>query len=167
IEDYIQMITLKTAVLLGGALQLGAITASADDYDSRKLFEIGKCLGIAFQIYDDYLDLFGHAEQVGKQVGGDILSNKKTYMLLKALELADSSQLSKLNHWLKATDPNPQEKVAAVKSIFEAIGVDVLAKNEMKEYYHKAMVLLDELSGDKEIKQRLKNLADFLMNRQN
>lgn len=167
IEQYIEMITLKTAVLLGGALQLGAITAGADDYDSRKLFEIGKYLGISFQLFDDYLDVFGEQEQVGKQKGGDIIANKKTYMLLKALELSDAEQKNQLNHWLAAKDFEPTEKVNAVSDIYIQTGVNDLVKNEMQQYFHKAMVLLEELGGNKEAKHQLRNLSEYLMKRQN
>jgi geranylgeranyl diphosphate synthase type II len=167
IEQYIEMITLKTAVLLGGALQLGAITAGADDYDSRKLFEIGKYLGISFQLFDDYLDVFGEQEQVGKQKGGDIIANKKTYMLLKALELSDAEQRNQLNHWLTAKEFEPLEKVKAISDIYIQTGVNDLVKNEMQQYFHKAMVLLDELGGNKEAKLQLRNLSEYLMKRQN
>ena len=110
VDEYIEMIRLKTSVLLAAALKIGALMADADEADADKLYEFGVKMGLAFQLQDDYLDVYGNPEVFGKNVGGDILCNKKTYMLITALELADDQQRQELNHWLTATDYVPAEK---------------------------------------------------------
>lgn len=167
LESYIEMITLKTAVLLGGSLQLGALAAGADEYDARKLYEIGKYLGISFQLQDDYLDVFGNPDLVGKQTGGDILAGKKTWLMLKAYENGNEVQKAELKAWYKNMGASPEEKVKAVSDLFRATGADASLTETMNHYYQKAMVLLDELNGEKEVKQRIKELAEFLSNRKN
>ena len=142
IEAYTNMIRLKTAVLLGCSLEMGAICAHASQKDKDLLYKAGEKLGIAFQLADDYLDVFGNPEQVGKQVGGDIIANKKTWLLLKALELADADQKNKLQHWLTLTDFKASEKVGAVKEIFASLKVGDYLKSEIDVCYKEAIDLL-------------------------
>jgi len=163
IDDYIEMIRLKTSVLVGCALKLGAILANASKEDAQNLYDFGMNLGIAFQIKDDILDVFGDASLFGKKVGGDILANKKTYLLLKALEDADEVQNIELNKWLKVDGGN--EKVAAVTEIFEALSVKEKADELMESYYQKSLASLDKIDIDDKKRGYLFGFADALMKR--
>lgn len=166
IEEYLEMIRLKTSVLVGCSLELGAVLADASKEDSRNLYDFGVDLGMAFQIKDDLLDVYGDAEVFGKQVGGDILSNKKTYLLLKAFELADKSQLDELNKWLSTNDEDQSpEKVKAVTAIFNELKVKEVADQLMDSYYNKAMDSLNKIELDPSKKAYLKGFADTLMSR--
>ncbi len=167
IDDYINMIKLKTSVLLAGSLKIGALLGGATEKESDKLYEFGKNIGIAFQLQDDILDVFGEKAKVGKQVGGDIVANKKTFLLLKALELAKEkpSLLNELNSWMKGEDVSLDDKVGAVTNIFMQLDVQRLAKLEMDKYYKKALVMLDSVDVPKSKKQDLLSLADNLMQR--
>ena len=120
-KEYLEMICLKTAVLLACSLKAGALLANSDDNTSQQLYKFGLNLGLAFQLQDDYLDSFGNVETFGKKIGGDILSNKKTYLLINALEKASGTQKTELLNWLKKTDFNPQEKIKAVKTIYHKL----------------------------------------------
>src|SRR6201986_3919590 len=122
IDEYITMIRLKTAVVLGGALKIGALIGGADTKNAGLLHTFGEQLGVAFQLQDDILDVYGNPEKFGKQVGGDIIANKKTYLLLKALELADETQSTELKKWLTTTS-NDQKKVSAVTAIYDELQV--------------------------------------------
>ena len=161
------MIKLKTSVLLAGSLKIGALLGGATEKESDKLYEFGKNIGIAFQLQDDILDVFGEKAKVGKQVGGDIVANKKTFLLLKALELAKEkpSLLNELNSWMKGEDVSLDDKVGAVTNIFMQLDVQRLAKLEMDKYYKKALVMLDSVDVPKSKKQDLLSLADNLMQR--
>ena len=163
IDEYIEMIRLKTSVLVACALKLGAILAGAPKQDAEKLYEFGLSLGIAFQIKDDILDVFGDASLVGKKVGGDILANKKTYLLLKALEDADESQNVTLKSWL--SKEGGADKVEAVTEIFEALSVKEKADEVMDGYYQKSIEALDSIQIDPSKKQYLYDFAASLMNR--
>jgi geranylgeranyl diphosphate synthase, type II len=163
IDEYIEMIRLKTSVLVACALKLGAILAGAPKQDAEKLYEFGLSLGIAFQIKDDILDVFGDASLVGKKVGGDILANKKTYLLLKALEDADESQNVTLKSWL--SKEGGADKVEAVTEIFEALSVKEKADEVMDGYYQKSIEALDSIQIDPSKKQYLYDFAAGLMNR--
>jgi len=163
INEYIEMIRLKTSVLVACALKLGAILASAPKEDAEKLFDFGLNLGIAFQIKDDILDVFGDAALVGKKVGGDILANKKTYLLLKALEDADESQNVTLKSWL--SKEGGADKVEAVTEIFEALSVKEKADEVMAGYYQKSIDALDAVQIDVAKKQYLYDFAGELMSR--
>jgi geranylgeranyl diphosphate synthase type II len=143
--EYMQMIRLKTAVLLGCSLQMGAVCADASATDCDLLYQTGEKLGIAFQLTDDYLDVFGNPNQVGKQVGGDIISNKKTLLLLKALELADANQKKQLQEWLTKKEFNAAEKVQAVKEIFTTLKLEDYLKAEIDFYYNEAIILLKSI----------------------
>lgn len=134
-EQYLNMIRLKTAVLLGFALQLGAILAGAEKEDAQKLYDFGVNIGVGFQLKDDLLDVYADKAKFGKQVGGDIISNKKTFLLLKALELSKGSDAEELNHWLSLQDFDKEEKVNAVKGIYEKLGIKALTEAKMQNYF--------------------------------
>ena len=163
IDEYIEMIRLKTSVLVACALKLGAILASAPKEDAEKLYDFGLNLGIAFQIKDDILDVFGDAALVGKKVGGDILANKKTYLLLKALEDGDEDQNISLKRWL--SKEGGVDKVEAVTEIFEALSVKEKADEVMDGYYQKSIEALDAIQIDDSKKQYLYEFAAGLMSR--
>lgn len=165
-SQYIEMIRLKTAVLLGFSLEYGGILAGMEESDLRKLYSVGEQAGIGFQLMDDLLDVYADKAKFGKQVGGDIVSNKKTYLLLKALELADTKQKIELNKWLSASDFDISEKVAAIKNIYGEIGIFELTQKKMNEYYDKAFSLLDELEVREEGKEALKTFFQRLMKRE-
>lgn len=134
IPDYLKMIELKTGVLLAYSLKMGAIHAGADLEDANHLFEFGKNIGIAFQLQDDYLDCFGEHAKIGKQIGGDILSNKKTFLWIKALELSNKKQRQELINWESKKDFDPLEKIKEVKKIFLDLKVDELIQKEINKY---------------------------------
>lgn len=138
LDEYLRMIKLKTAVLLAASLQMGAVNAGAFQKEAANFYSAGINLGMAFQLTDDYLDVFGNAEKTGKQLGGDIIANKKTWLTLKAYELADARQKSELNKWLGNNAVSPEEKVDAVKKIFTALGVHTQLENQIDTYYQKA-----------------------------
>jgi geranylgeranyl diphosphate synthase type II len=165
LAEYLEMIRLKTSVLVGCALELGAVLADAPKADSRNLYEFGMNLGMAFQIKDDILDVFGDAELVGKQVGGDIISNKKTYLLLKALEDANEQQASELKNWMNNGVANPGEKVKAVTAIFEDLNIKEKADQLMTEYYQKSLDSLSKININDHKKGYLKGFAEALMDR--
>ncbi|WP_448698941.1 polyprenyl synthetase family protein [Mucilaginibacter sp. AW1-3] len=166
VDEYINMIRLKTAVLLGGLMKIGALIAGASDKEATLLYNFGEQLGIAFQLQDDILDVYGDPEKFGKQVGGDILSNKKTYLLIKALELAKGDNLTQLNYWLAATDFDATEKVNAVKSIYAALNIRGQAENEMNKYARSAMQSFEAINLPAERKAILKEFADQLLVRE-
>jgi geranylgeranyl diphosphate synthase type II len=166
IDQYIKMIELKTAVLLAGGIQIGAIIANANHTDAKNLYEFAKNIGIAFQLQDDILDVYGDPEKFGKQVGGDIISNKKTFLLIKAIEMADEKQKEKLFSEINKVDYIAQEKVNNVTAIYDELGVKQQAQKAMQAFYNKALQFLDAVNATKEKKETLKNLAHSLMNRQ-
>jgi len=167
IDEYLEMIRLKTSVLLGGALKIGALIGGADLADADLLYSFGEHLGIAFQLQDDILDVYGDPDKFGKQVGGDIMSNKKTYLLIKALELANWSQANELNDWINSKDFDGEQKVNAVTDIYNQLNVRQYAENEMETHAEKAFKALDEISLPTEQKQYLRYFADGLLVREN
>jgi geranylgeranyl diphosphate synthase type II len=168
LSDYTDMIRQKTAVLLGGALQLGAISAGASPEKQKAVYNFGVNLGIAFQLKDDLLDAFGNSAQVGKQIGGDILSNKKTFLYLKALEIANDAQKSALKHWFSLEDyKNPNEKIEAVKNIFLALNIQQLTQHKVDEYSNDAIKNLDLCGFAQEDKKIFQDLTNYLLNRVN
>lgn len=165
-NEYLHMITLKTAVLLGASLKMGAITANAPKKDADNLYEFGKNIGIAFQLQDDVLDVFGNPDKFGKQVGGDIISNKKTWLLIEALRQANGSLKETLYNWVNKKEFNPAEKVIAIKSIYEALDIRSQAEKEMNRFYQLALQHLSEINANEDKKQNLRNFAQALMNRE-
>jgi len=166
IDEYLEMIRLKTAVVLGGALKIGALIGGADTKDADLLSDFGVNLGIAFQLQDDILDVYGDPEKFGKQVGGDIISNKKTYLLLKSLELANSLQSNELQNWLGAKQFNAIEKVQAVTALYNNLDVRQLAEQAMESYADKAFAALDAINLPEGHKQYLRDFADGLLVRE-
>jgi len=164
-EQYIEMIRLKTAVLLGFSLEYGGILAGMSEVDLKKLYAVGEQAGIGFQLMDDLLDVYADKAKFGKQVGGDIVSNKKTYLLLKALELANPSQRKELDKWLSSEEFDINEKVTAIKNIYGEIGIFELTQNKMNEYYDRAFALLEAIDAREEGKAALKNFFEKLMKR--
>jgi geranylgeranyl diphosphate synthase type II len=167
IDEYINMIRLKTAVVLGGALKIGALIGGANEKDADLLNTFGEQLGIAFQLQDDILDVYGDPEKFGKQVGGDIISNKKTYLLLKALELANPSKKAEIKQWLSVSPSDTKEKVAAVTEIYNQLQVRRYAEENMQAYADKAFDALDAINQPEDRKQYLRAFADGLMVREN
>jgi geranylgeranyl diphosphate synthase type II len=161
IPEYVEMIRLKTSVLLGCALEMGAIIADASKEDRHLLYEFGQHVGIAFQIQDDILDLYADPEKFGKQVGGDVMSNKKTLLNLKAMELADSSQKKRLEELSKEKDL--VLKVAQTKEIYSHIGAKESCEVEMQAHYTIAMNALQQIQLPEENKKPLIALSDYLM----
>jgi geranylgeranyl diphosphate synthase type II len=162
LEEYVEMITLKTSVLLAASLKLGSIIGGASKGNRDHLYEFGKNLGIAFQIQDDYLDAFGDPAKFGKQVGGDILANKKTFLMIHALETASPSDKQTLEQLLQS---NPADKVAQVLAIFKNAGVDSWALQLKNEYFEKALQHLDAIAVMSKRKEPLLQLAKFLIQR--
>ncbi len=162
-EDYVEMISLKTSVLLAASLQMGAILGGAGLGNQQHLFEFGKNLGIAFQIQDDYLDAFGDPEKFGKKPGGDIIANKKTFLLLQALKVAMPEQREELNRLLKTNDAG---KVEAVIEIYKACKVDEWAKELKSKYLTIAMNHLEDTAVISVRKKPLEELAHYLMDRE-
>ncbi|MFC0518305.1 polyprenyl synthetase family protein [Mucilaginibacter angelicae] len=167
IEEYINMIRLKTAVLLGGTLKIGSIIGGAALADADLIDAFGVNLGIAFQLQDDILDVYGDPEKFGKQVGGDIISNKKTFLLIRALELAKDSQAKTLNHWLNATDFDSVEKVKVITDIYNGLDIRQHAEEAMQTYADKAFAALDAINLPEDHKQYLRDFADGLLVREN
>jgi len=164
VEEYLRMIELKTSVLLAGALKIGALIGGADEKNANLLYEFGRNIGLAFQLQDDYLDVYGDVEVFGKQIGGDIVANKKTFMLINALQLAKGSDLKELKDLL-ANNIEKEEKVISVTKIYNDLKVKDLAQKEINAYTDKALEYLDHVSVDISNKNELKNLAEKLINR--
>lgn len=165
IPDYIEMIGLKTAVLLAASLKMGALVANAPEYDSECLYNIGYNLGLAFQLQDDLLDTFGTKEEFGKNLGGDIVSNKKTFLLLSALQLADKEQRTELNKWISATEFDKEEKIACIKKIFSELNIEKVTLQQIDYYYNKSMEHFEKLPVSPEKKSILLETVNKLMKR--
>lgn len=162
LEAYIEMITLKTSVLLAASLEMGAIIGGASEGNCKHLYEFGKNLGIAFQIQDDYLDAFGDPQKFGKEVGGDIRQNKKTFLLLHTLDVAPEDQRRELYSLMQGQSADKVQKVLA---IYKACGVDAWANTLKEQYLQKAMEHLEAIAVVSARKKPLKELADFLIQR--
>jgi geranylgeranyl diphosphate synthase type II len=167
-EEYLNMIRLKTSVLLGFALELGGIISDADDKTIGLLYETGVNMGLGFQLKDDLLDVYGDPEKFGKQVGGDIIENKKTWLLLKALEKSKSSSpelYKELQSWISTTGKDA-EKVAAVTEIYNKLGIKTAAENVVNMYFEKGLRALKSIEVGDERKLPLKEFAAYLMARE-
>jgi len=164
-NEYLEMIRLKTAVLLACSLKAGALLANSDDNTNQQLYEFGLNLGLAFQLQDDYLDSFGNVETFGKKIGGDILSNKKTYLLINALEKASGTQKTELLTWLKKTKFNPQEKIKAIKAIYHNLEIEKLILAKIDTYFQKASKNLAEIKLPDVIKQELQFISRRMLKR--
>ncbi|HQW84061.1 MAG TPA: polyprenyl synthetase family protein [Ferruginibacter sp.] len=162
-DEYVSMITLKTSVLLAASLKLGAILGGAGEGNQNHLYEFGKNLGIAFQVQDDYLDAFGNPEKFGKKVGGDIMANKKTFLMIHAYETAKPQQLNELKELIKK---NPADKVEKVLQILKDCKVDDWAKELKNKYLQTALTHLEDTAVLSVRKKPLQELADYLMMRE-
>lgn len=165
IEEYLKMIEYKTAVLVGAALQMGAVVAEASAENQQIIYNFGVALGIAFQLQDDYLDTFGDAKTFGKKIGGDILENKKTILYIKALENASATQKETLLRYYSSDSFPEAEKIQAVSDIFQQTKSDVFLREEIKNYTQKAFQFLDALEVSNEKKDILRQFGNDLMDR--
>lgn len=161
IEEYIAMIRLKTSVLLGGAMKIGAIVAGASKEDQQSLYDFAISLGLSFQLWDDYLDTFGDGNKTGKQVGGDILANKKTFLMIRAMELANEEQLELLKN-----DFTPTKKVEQITQLFKDLQLEEALKNAVDDYYTKALQCLHNITLAPERKTKIVLLAESLHRRE-
>lgn len=165
VEEYVEMIRLKTAVLLAGSLKAGAILANAPEKIAEELYEFGINLGLAFQLRDDWLDTFGDQTTFGKKIGGDILANKKTFLLINALEKASEDQHVELIKWINKTDFNPEVKIREVTEIYNSLGINSLTEKEINIYFEKSIEILDNMQLPDNEKQHLRNLAFKMLKR--
>lgn len=163
VEDYLKMIEYKTSVLLAAALQIGAVAANAPDEDQKKLYEFGLYLGLSFQIKDDWLDTFGEGSKVGKKIGGDIIQNKKTYLLITALNDANDAQRAELHRLLN--NKNETEKVNGVMTIFRDLDIAAKTEKKIKEFYQQSLNSLAAVNLPDAKKQNLRVLAESIYNR--
>lgn len=164
-DEYIEMIRLKTSVLLACALKIGALTGGAEAKDSDLLYQFGEKVGLAFQLQDDYLDVYGDPEKFGKKIGGDILCNKKTYMLIKAFELADEEQRRILKSWIDCKSYVEEEKISSVRAIYDAVGVPGCCNKKINAYFEEALQLLEKVALPEEKKEGLKQFVLTLLDR--
>lgn len=165
-DEYIEMIRLKTSVLLACACKVGAIMAGASAEDTDNLYKFGEKLGLAFQLQDDLLDVYGDPAVFGKNIGGDITSNKKTYMLINAFNRATPAQREELTKWVNAKEFDRNEKVAAVTNLYNEIGIRKLCEQKMEQYYQESLVYLAKVNVSEERKAELKAYAADMMKRQ-
>ena len=163
--EYIEMIRLKTSVLLACALKIGAILGGASKDDAQHLYRLGESIGLAFQLRDDYLDVYGDPKVFGKKIGGDILCNKKTYLYINALRLADKEQRAVLDYWAAATDFEPEAKISAVTDIYNKVGLPEMSRAIEEHYYTLAKAELEALSVGEEQKVVLRQFMAMLMER--
>ena len=165
IPEYLKMIQYKTAVLVAAAMKMGAIIAETSEDNASLIYDFGLNLGLAFQLQDDYLDAFGNPETFGKQVGGDIIENKKTYLYLKALEFASNDQAKKLVDLFSIHPQDSSDKIEAVKEIFVASGAAQETKNAIQDFTFKAFDTLQKISIDNDKKEMLRTFGENLMGR--
>jgi geranylgeranyl diphosphate synthase type II len=165
-KEYIHMIRQKTAVLLGFSLELGALLAEAPEADRKALRNLGISIGIGFQLTDDLLDAYADPKKFGKQVGGDIVANKKTYLLIKAWQLATPQQRKTLHHWLTAKSPDKKEKVREVKKIFDALDLEKITQRKSQSYFQKGLTQLNHLHIPDLQRESLRSYIRELIHRQ-
>lgn len=165
VAEYMEMIRLKTSVLVATSLKMGALLADATQADADALYQFGIQMGLGFQLQDDYLDVYGDTALFGKNIGGDILCNKKTFMLITALAKCNDSQRCELTRWLDATDYVAEEKIAAVTALYNELGIKELCKAEIEAYYHRGFALLDAINLPESRKSELRHFVSTLINR--
>ena len=163
--EYIERIRLKTSVLLAACVQMGAMLGGSSENDSRLLYEFGEKIGLAFQLQDDLLDVYGDPAVFGKKIGGDILCNKKTYLYINAYRLADGKQKSELDRWAVYDGNDPDSKIAGVRAIYDAVGVKALSEKLINSYFDEAMTKLDQVNLPADRKSLLREYAGSLLNR--
>ena len=166
VEEYIEMIRLKTSVLIGFSMEMGGLLASAPAEVSDSLYRIGETIGLGFQLKDDLLDVYGDPEKFGKQPGGDILANKKTYLLIKAFERATGSTLASLEKWVDATDYDAAEKVQAVTAIYDSLGLKAETEAVIASYFDTAFMEIQSLAISKKKKSALVKFMSGLVDRE-
>jgi geranylgeranyl diphosphate synthase type II len=166
VEEYIEMIRLKTSVLIGLSMEMGGILAGVDAEKARTLYEIGECIGLGFQLKDDLLDVYGDPEKFGKQVGGDILANKKTYLLIRALETAQGAAAQVLQGWLANANPDPAEKVQAITALYTDLGIRQETEAKINQYFDLAFEAIDQLNLQAEQKESLGKFLAGLVDRE-
>lgn len=166
VEEYIEMIRLKTSVLIGLSMEMGAILAEMDQPTSQALYAIGEAVGLGFQLKDDLLDVYGDPEKFGKQVGGDILANKKTYLLIRAFETAKGDQLAELTNWVNKSNPNPQDKVRAVTQLYTNLGIREETEAKINAYFDQAFEAVGLLAIEPDKKAALRKFMGGLVDRE-
>lgn len=165
IPDYLEMIRLKTAVLLAASLKLGAMAADASHEIADQLYNFGLNLGIAFQLQDDLLDVFANQDKFGKKIGGDIVSNKKTFLLLKALEISDVESKNTILSWLRRENFDADEKISAITGIYNRLNIKQVAENYIEFYFNSALTILEEINWIETNKFEMKQLANLILSR--
>ena len=161
-QEYIDMIYLKTSVLIAGSIRHGALVAGAPEHEYNALYDFGGYLGLVFQLQDDYLDVYGDVAEFGKKIGGDILSNKKTYMLIKALELASPEDKALLKEWIAKKEFDPQEKIKAVTEIYNRTGIKEVVMSKIDSYMAKSREALAMVDVPEERKVYFREMVDYL-----
>ena len=164
-EEYLNMIRLKTAVLIAASLKIGAILGGASEKDSEDLYAFGKHLGMAFQLQDDLLDTYGDPELMGKKLGTDIVGNKKTFLMIKALQNGSSSQVEELKEWLSRMEFDQEEKIRSVTAIFDSLQIREATEEKIREFYSLSLSNLEKLNRPEERKSELYEFASWLMKR--
>ena len=165
ISEYINMIRLKTAVLIAASFKIGSIIGGASESDADLMYEFGENIGIAFQLQDDFLDVYGDTKTFGKNIGGDIISNKKTYLLINALNIASGNIKEELTNLLNIEKINSQEKIKAVTNIYNKLNIKEITIEKIQYYFNKAMVILEKISVDKSAKKEIIEISETLMTR--
>lgn len=166
LEDYFMMIRLKTAVLIACCVKVGAIMAGADARDAENIYRFGENLGMAFQLQDDLLDAFGDTSKFGKEIGGDIVSNKKTFLYLKAFEAAGGNTKDELTQLFQNESIDPGDKVVRIQKIYQSLNIDVITRNIIGDYLKEAIFYLEQLSVDESGKEGLRQLANEMIHRE-
>ena len=164
-EEYLEMIRLKTSLLLASAAKIGAELAGASEEDAQNLYEYGEKMGLAFQLQDDLLDVYGDPAVFGKKIGGDILCNKKTFMLIHAKSISNAEQESELNFWISEKDFVPEEKINAVRSIYDALDMQTICRKKIEELFALSLAALEKVNVSTEKKECLREYAHQLMGR--
>lgn len=165
VNEYMNMICLKTSVLLAASLRIGAILGGASQTDADLLYNFGIKMGLAFQLQDDYLDVYADSSVFGKNIGGDICSNKKTFMLITALEKSAGNEKDELLKWIEAEDFNPEEKIKAVTQIYNNVGVPDICMNKINSLYNEGLEILEKVSVEESLKNNLRQFTGKLMKR--
>ena len=164
-EEYLHMIYLKTSVLIAGSMRHGALIAGAPEHEYKALYDFGGYLGLVFQLQDDYLDVYGDTEEFGKKIGGDILCNKKNFLLIKEFELAGESDRALLRQWLAKKDFNPQEKIQVVTEIYNRTGVKEAVMNIVDDYMEKSRLALEKIDVPEERKVNFRDMIEYIGDR--
>lgn len=167
IDEYLRMIELKTSVLIAACFKTGAIIGDASEKDAELLYEFGKNIGLAFQLQDDLLDVYGDSDTFGKKIGGDIISNKKTFLLISALNLAKGEIKEKLDYFLNENNNNSLAKIAGVTEIYNQLGIKELSEKQMKNYFEQAFIFIGRLSVSLEKTKEIRQVIEKLKNRIN